>query len=299
MIQFEIPDHATIPFFKRQSMGLHALKDIGFADVTHSLLSTGNFLTIRRADSAEQFQSVPLINHGRSDYVRVKLYKPTTGTLSSPQVKNQGSCGMTHQTVARLDLAKTFSGTTLYALEHFRYGCPGGAKAQTRMTGKPPPEDFHCPLCMQEKMSSLGKSLFDGDYPPPHWSTFTARSWFLQICLHSWFHMLFDVCGIADLLSLGIYPSRQKATHQTHSLVHQIPPTILRFPCLCYSNRWRRRALGQFAFAQDARRITLDPPVSCAHGTDWCRNFFSQWEGRTKYWNCRCHNATLTWNDEP
>jgi hypothetical protein len=68
MIPFEIPDHATIPSFKRRSMSLHALKDIGF-DVTHSLLSTGNFLTIRRADSTERFQSVPLITHGRSDYV--------------------------------------------------------------------------------------------------------------------------------------------------------------------------------------------------------------------------------------
>jgi hypothetical protein len=67
-------------------MNLHALKDIGF-DVTHSLLLTGNFLTIHRADSAERFQSVPLITHGRSDYVRVKLYKPTTGALSSPLVR--------------------------------------------------------------------------------------------------------------------------------------------------------------------------------------------------------------------
>jgi hypothetical protein len=137
-------------------MRLHALKDIGF-DATHSLLSTGNFLTIRRADSAERFQSVPLITHGRSDYVRVKIYKPTTGPPSSEKVKNQDSCGMTHQTVARLDLAKTFSGTSLYALEHFRYGCPG-VKAQTRMMGKPPPADFHCPLCMQEKTISLAKT---------------------------------------------------------------------------------------------------------------------------------------------
>jgi hypothetical protein len=51
-------------------------------------------------------------------------------TLSSPQVKNQDSCGMTQQTVACLDLAKTFSGTTLYALEHFRYGCPGAKLKQ-------------------------------------------------------------------------------------------------------------------------------------------------------------------------
>jgi hypothetical protein len=47
MIPFEIPDHTTIPSFKRRSMSLHALKeDIGF-DVTHSLLSKRNFLTIR------------------------------------------------------------------------------------------------------------------------------------------------------------------------------------------------------------------------------------------------------------
>jgi hypothetical protein len=71
MIPFEIPDHATIPSFKRRSMSLHALKDIGF-DVTHSLLAQGNFLTIRRAGTDERFQSVPLVTHGRSDYVRIK-----------------------------------------------------------------------------------------------------------------------------------------------------------------------------------------------------------------------------------
>jgi hypothetical protein len=35
MIPFKIPDHATIPSFKRRSMSLHALKDIGF-DVVQS-----------------------------------------------------------------------------------------------------------------------------------------------------------------------------------------------------------------------------------------------------------------------
>jgi hypothetical protein len=167
MIPFEIPDHATIPSFKRRSMSLHALKDVGF-DVTHSLLSKGNFLTIRRAGSNDRFHSVPLITHGRSDYVRVKLYKPSTARASHLQrtdsmsntldSKRSGQIGMTHQTVARLDLAKNLSGTTLYALEHFRYGCPG-AKAQKMMTGKMPPPDFHCPLCLQEKTTALPKVI--------------------------------------------------------------------------------------------------------------------------------------------
>jgi hypothetical protein len=61
---------------------------------------------------------------------------------------------MTHQTVPRLDLDKTFSGASLYAMEHFRYGCPE-AKAQAKMTGKTPPQDFHCPLCMQDKTTAL------------------------------------------------------------------------------------------------------------------------------------------------
>jgi hypothetical protein len=42
MVPFEIPDHVTIPSLKRRSTSLHALKDVGF-DVTHSLLSKGNF----------------------------------------------------------------------------------------------------------------------------------------------------------------------------------------------------------------------------------------------------------------
>jgi hypothetical protein len=57
------------------------LKDVGF-DVTHSLLSEGNFLTIRHTGSDERFQSILLITHGRSDYVRVKLYKPLTDTMT-------------------------------------------------------------------------------------------------------------------------------------------------------------------------------------------------------------------------
>jgi hypothetical protein len=72
IIPFEIPDHAAIPPFKRRSMSLHALKDIGF-DVTRSILSKGNFLTIRQAGSDDRFQSVPLITHDRSDYVLLFL----------------------------------------------------------------------------------------------------------------------------------------------------------------------------------------------------------------------------------
>jgi hypothetical protein len=155
MVPFEIPDHATIPSFKRRSMSLHALKDVGF-DVTHSLLEKGNFLTIRRAGSDQRFQSIPLITHGRSDYVRVKIYKPSTDTLTDKRTLATplNRLGMTHQSVARLNLAKTLTGLSLYALEHYRYGCPG-KKAQFQMTGKHPPDDFHCPLCMQEKTKSL------------------------------------------------------------------------------------------------------------------------------------------------
>jgi hypothetical protein len=156
MVPFEIPDHATIPSFKRHSMSLHVLKDVGF-DVTHSLLSKGNFLTIRCAGSDERFQSIPFITHGGSDYVRVKLYKPSTDTMTDKlelATPLPGRLGMTHQSVARLDLAKKFTGTSLYALEHYRYGYPG-EKAQFKMTGKDPPADFHCPLCMQEKTKSL------------------------------------------------------------------------------------------------------------------------------------------------
>jgi hypothetical protein len=163
MVPFEIPDHATIPSFKRRSMSLHALKDVGF-DVTHSLLEKGNILTIRRAGSDERFQSIPLITHGRSDYVRVKLYKPASDTLSDKHnlailaISVTGRQGMTHQSVARINLAKKFTGSSLYALEHYRYGCPG-EKAQFHMTGKHPPDDFHCPLCMQEKTKSLPRQV--------------------------------------------------------------------------------------------------------------------------------------------
>jgi hypothetical protein len=160
MVPFEIPDHPTIPLFKRRSMSLHALKDVGF-DVTHSSLEKGNFLKIRRAGYDERFQSIPLITHGRSDYVRVKLYKPSQDTMMDKlnlATSVPRRLGMTHQSVARIDLAKKFTGSSLYALEHYRYGCPG-EKAQLQMTGKHPPADFHCPLCMQEKTKSLPRQV--------------------------------------------------------------------------------------------------------------------------------------------
>jgi hypothetical protein len=141
-------------------MSLHALKDVGF-DVTHSLLEKGNFLTIQRAGSDERFQSIPLITHGRSDYVRVKLYKPSSDTLPDKHnlaISAISVPGMMHQSVTRINLAKKFTGSSLYALEHYRYGCPG-ENAQFHMTGKHPPDDFHCPLCMQEKTKLLPREV--------------------------------------------------------------------------------------------------------------------------------------------
>jgi hypothetical protein len=70
---------------------------------------------------------------------------------------------MTHQSIAHINLAKALTGSSLYALEHYRYSCPG-EKAQFQMTGKHPPTDFHCPLCTQEKTNSL----------PSQVSTFTT-----------------------------------------------------------------------------------------------------------------------------
>jgi hypothetical protein len=122
-----LSDHATIPSFKRHSMSLYALKDVGF-DVTHLLLEKDNFLTIRRPGSDERFQSIPLITHGRSDYVRVKLYKPSSDTMTDKlclATSVPGRLGMTHQSVARLNLAKQFTGSSLYTLELYRYCCPG------------------------------------------------------------------------------------------------------------------------------------------------------------------------------
>jgi hypothetical protein len=145
-------------------MSLHALKDVGF-DVTHSLLEKGNFLTICRAGSDQRFLSIPLITHGRSDYVRVKIYKPSSDNLTDTRdlATPPSRLGMTHRSIVRINLAKTLTGSSLHALEHYRYGCPG-EKAQFQMTGKHPPTDFHCPLCMQENTKSL----------PSQVSTFTT-----------------------------------------------------------------------------------------------------------------------------
>jgi hypothetical protein len=54
-------------------------------------------------------------------------------------------------------LLKRFTGTTLHALEHFRYGCPG-ALAQEQLTGTKRPVDFSCPVCMQEKNVSMSSA---------------------------------------------------------------------------------------------------------------------------------------------
>jgi hypothetical protein len=191
MVPFEIPDHATIPSSKRRSMSLHALKYVVF-DVIHSLLEKGNFLTIRRAGSYQRFQSIPLITHGRSDYVRVKRFKTSSDTLTDTRdlATPLSRLGMTHQSIACINLAKTLTGSSLYALEHYRYGCPG-EKAQFQMTDKHSPTDFHCPLCMQEKTKSL----------PSQKSTFTTLLPIgARIQIHFGFYRIDSIRGFRSFL---------------------------------------------------------------------------------------------------
>jgi hypothetical protein len=246
MVPFEIPDHVTIPSFKRRLMSLNALKEVGF-NVTHSLLSKGNFLTIRRAGSDERFQSIPLITHGRSDDVRLKIYKPTTDVLTDTMDTPKSICGrlgMTHQSVARLDLAKKFSGTTLYALEHFRFGCPG-AKAQTQMTGKVSPDDFDYPLCMQEKTKSL----------PRQSSTFVALLPVgARIQLDLGFYKKDSIRGFqCFLMCIEARTSYRWAYHRRNkkppiNLIVWFVKYLRRFfgfsVCMCHTHRWRRRIMG-------------------------------------------------------
>jgi hypothetical protein len=141
---------------------------------------------------------------------------------------------MTHQSVARLNLAKTFSGTTLYALEHFRHGCPG-AKAQTRMTVTPPPADLHCPLCMQEKTVSLPRASVTMVTLLPIGARLQMDLGFFKVPSICGFKC-FLMCVEARTSYIWAYPSKQKAANQNYCMVYQISTSLLRFLCLCDQN---------------------------------------------------------------
>jgi hypothetical protein len=124
LIPLEFPQATEILQFQRRSLSCHAFKDIGY-EVQHSFLNSGNLLRLRKVGQTK-WHSIPLITHGRSDYVKVKLHLPAVEGITAFTPTD----ALTEQTVARLDLLTKLQGPTdVYALVmliHLRYGCARG-----------------------------------------------------------------------------------------------------------------------------------------------------------------------------
>jgi hypothetical protein len=158
-IPLELPNATEIQQFQRHSLSCHALQDLGY-DVQHSLLMPGNLLRLRKTGSTI-WHSIPLVTHGRSDYVKVDLHLPAVAGLT----KFHPHQALTEQTVARLDLMNKFQSPAdahaLIMLVHLRYGCASGtilvALLKSLKITVPVPADFLCPICMSEKGVSLSR----------------------------------------------------------------------------------------------------------------------------------------------
>jgi hypothetical protein len=158
-LPFEFPKATEIQQFQRRSLSCHALKDLGY-EVQHALLASGNLLRVRQIGTTT-WHAIPLVTHGRSDYVKVNLHLPAVEGISTFQPTR----ALTAQSVARLDMVNKYKSTTdayaLVMLIHLRYGCASGtvlaALLKTLKINVAIPDDFLCPICMSEKTVSLSR----------------------------------------------------------------------------------------------------------------------------------------------
>jgi hypothetical protein len=158
-IPFEFPKATEIQQFQRRSLSCHALKDLGY-EVQHALLASGNLLRVRQIGTPT-WHSIPLVTHGRSDYVKVNLHLPAVEGISTFKPQR----ALTAQSVARLDMINKYKSTTdayaLVMLIHLRYGCASGAVLAALLKSLKInvaiPNDFLCPICMSEKTTTLSR----------------------------------------------------------------------------------------------------------------------------------------------
>jgi hypothetical protein len=154
-IPLEFPQATEIQQFQRRSLSCHALQDLGY-EVQHALLATGNLLKLRKTGTTH-WHHVPLVTHGRSDYVKVTLHLPSVAGVTTFDKDK----ALTEQTVARIDLLTKLKGHSIIFLIHLRYGCAPKTLFQAILKflniDLPVPKDFVCPLCMSEKTVSLSR----------------------------------------------------------------------------------------------------------------------------------------------
>jgi hypothetical protein len=129
-----------------------------------------NVLELPHFDSTT-WSHVPLISHAKSDYVHVRLHRPSVAGQSSFSAVT----ALTEQSVARIDLTHQLSGHAKLILLHLRYSCPGRTIMQQLLKNADVdptiPEDFHCPVCMSKKTISLPRG-------PAHSVSTTSPDWF-------------------------------------------------------------------------------------------------------------------------
>jgi hypothetical protein len=116
-IPLELPQATEIQQFQPHSLSCHALQDLGY-EVQHALLTTGNQLKLCKAGTT-LWHHVPLVTHGRSDYVKVTLHLPAISGVSNFDSHK----ALTEQTVACIDLLNNLKGHPIILIIHLQYGC--------------------------------------------------------------------------------------------------------------------------------------------------------------------------------
>jgi hypothetical protein len=129
--------------------------------VQHALLASGNLLCLQKVGTQSWQHLIPLVTHGRSDYVKVNLHFPAVAGVTT----FDSQCAPTKQTIARLDPINKYQnpadGYALVMLVHLRYGFASGAilVAQLKYLQITAviPVNFLCPICTSEKTVSLSQ----------------------------------------------------------------------------------------------------------------------------------------------
>lgn len=169
-IRFMFTNSLEVPNFKRRSLSIYVLRDIGY-DASHLVLSSGSYLWVSKVstrkdastsppglqfplvdDMDEHSMLFPLVQHNKADFLKIKV---VTGAA---HIKGEQPA---HDfQVQAINLAQSLTGDKLWWLMHIRMGCPGvdylkamfAHQTVKCLTAKEhhAPEATNCPVCFNE-----------------------------------------------------------------------------------------------------------------------------------------------------
>lgn len=145
-IKFTFSNELGIPDFKRISLSIHVLRDMGY-DVGHLVTSTGSYLWIARkvtgkVNAPQEPMMFPLVHHNKADFLKISIVtgvEPATGEQP-----------LHDYDVSAINLAQSLKGDQLYWLMHVRMGCPG-VKSMKTMFAKQSVKDLTAP-CLNPQL---------------------------------------------------------------------------------------------------------------------------------------------------